>query len=259
MARSCRIEAARAVSALVIRFDHVTKVFGAGPTLVRALSDVTFEVPSGAFWSIMGPSGSGKTSLLHLIAGITPQSGGHVFVDGLDVATLSGEQAAELRRRRVGYIYQAFNLLPYLSVEENVGMPLVLDGAEAQVVRERVAKMLTLLELGGRSRHAASQLSGGEQQRVAIARALVIEPSVLLADEPTGNLDTSTSQVILELISRMNRELGVTVLLVTHDPVCAAYAQHALRLVDGRITQSIVMDDPVNASEPLPVRGGGTS
>ena len=258
MARPCRVEAPRAVSALVIRFDHVTKVFGSGPTTVRAVSDVSFEIPSGAFWSVMGPSGSGKTSLLHLIAGITHPSSGHVFVDGIDVAALGREQTAELRRRKVGYVFQAFNLLSYLSVERNVAMPLVLDGAKAQVVRERVARMLKLLGLEGRRHHTASELSGGEQQRVAIARALVIEPSVLLADEPTGNLDTSASQAILELISRMNSELGVTVLLVTHDPVCTAYAQYALRLVDGRVTQTIPMDDPVDPAKLGPMRVGSS-
>jgi len=238
----------------VIVFERVTKVFGSGPMVVRALHDVSFEVPQGAFLAVMGPSGSGKSTLLHLIAGITRPSAGRVLVDGLDVATLASEEAAELRRRKVGYVFQSFNLLPYLSVEENVAMPLVLDATEVQARRQRVEKMLVLLDLDGRRYHAVSQLSGGEQQRVAIARALVIEPRVLLADEPTGNLDTSASQAILDLISRMNRDLGVTVLLVTHDPVCAAYAQRVFRLVDGRITQTIKMDERLDLGEPLPVR-----
>jgi len=223
----------------VIEFCKVTKVFGAGDTAVPAIQDLSFECGEGAFWAIMGPSGSGKSTVLHMIAGLTPPTSGSVLVEGADVARMTSAQAAVLRRRRIGYILQSFNLMPFLTAAENVGMPLVLDGVKQSEVDRRVGEALELVNMSHRAAHHPSHLSGGEQQRVAIARALVIRPAIVLADEPTGNLDRAGGRAIMDLIQDVNEETRVTVLLVTHDPVFAAYAHRVLRLVDGRFQQDI--------------------
>jgi putative ABC transport system ATP-binding protein len=223
----------------VIEFRHVTKIFGSGETAVRAVNDLSFRFPPGAFWAIMGPSGSGKSTVLHLIAGLTSPTSGSVEVEGVDVARMTSAEAAALRRRRIGYVLQSFNLLPFLTAEENVGMPLVLDGVRQAEVDSRVKEALTLVNMSHRAGHRATHLSGGEQQRVAIARALVIRPAIVLADEPTGNLDRAGGRAIMDLIQEINEQTGVTVLLVTHDPVFAAYSQRVLRLVDGVLQQDI--------------------
>jgi len=232
----------------VIEFKDVTKTFGSAEITVRAVNDLSFTCPSGAFWALMGPSGSGKSTVLHLIAGLTAPSTGSVLVDGDDVAQMNSTQAAALRRRRIGYILQAFNLLPFLTAEENVGMPLVLDGVKQSEVDTRVKEALELVSMSHRAAHHPTHLSGGEQQRVAIARALVIKPSIILADEPTGNLDRAGGRAIMDLIQDVNERIGVTILLVTHDPVFAAYAKKVLRLVDGRLQQD--MDLPEEPSIP---------
>lgn len=227
----------------MIEFRHVTKSFGSGDTTVRAANDLSFVLPQGEFWSIMGPSGSGKSTILHLIAGLTAPTKGSVWVEGENVAEMSAAQAAALRRRHVGYILQAFNLLPFLTAAENVGMPLVLDGVKQSEVDARVADALALVGMSHRASHQPSHLSGGEQQRIAIARALVIRPAILLADEPTGNLDRAAGRTVMELIRDVNERTGVTVLLVTHDPVFAAYANRMIRIVDGALQQDIALDD----------------
>ena len=188
----------------------------------------------------MGPSGSGKSTVLHLIAGLTPPTSGAVLVEGHDVAKMSSEEAAELRRRRVGYVLQTFNLLPFLTAEENVGMPLVLDNLPQQQVDLRVAEALETVKMAHRAKHHPTTLSGGEQQRVAIARALVIKPAIVLADEPTGNLDRANGRAVMDLMADLNDRLNVTILLVTHDPVFAAMAKRVLRLVDGALEQACV-------------------
>jgi putative ABC transport system ATP-binding protein len=225
----------------VIEFRNVTKVFGSGETRVLAINGLSFKLPRGAFWALMGPSGSGKSTVLHLIAGLTPPTTGSVLVEGVDVAGMTATQAAELRRRRIGYVLQSFNLLPFLTAEENVGMPLVLDGVKQSEVDARVADALALVHMGHRAKHHSTQLSGGEQQRVAIARALVIKPAIILADEPTGNLDSASGRAIMDLVHDVNTETGVTVLLVTHDPVFAASCERVLRLVDGRLQQEMTL------------------
>jgi len=225
----------------VIEFRGVTKVFGSGDTRVIAVNDLSLTIPRGSFWALMGPSGSGKSTVLHLIAGLTPPTSGSVLVEGADVATMSSAQAAALRRRRIGYVLQSFNLLPFLTAEENVGMPLVLDGVKQAEIDARVADALTLVHMSQRAKHHPTQLSGGEQQRVAIARALVIKPAIVLADEPTGNVDRAGGRAIMDLIQDVNEETGVTVLLVTHDPVFAAYCQRVLRLVDGGLQQEMAL------------------
>jgi len=225
----------------VIEFRDVTKVFGSGETRVVAVNGLSLTIPRGAFWALMGPSGSGKSTILHLIAGLTPPTSVRVLVEDVDVARMSRKEAAALRRRRIGYVLQSFNLLPFLTAEENVAMPLVLDGVAQNDVDERVAAALAVVDIAHRAKHRPTQLSGGEQQRVAIARALVIKPAIVLADEPTGNLDRASGRAIMDLIGDINAETGVTVLLVTHDPVFAATSHRVLRLVDGALQQDITL------------------
>lgn len=227
----------------MIAFRKVTKTFGSGATTVRAVNDLTFTLPQGQFWTIMGPSGSGKTTVLHLIAGLTLPSSGAVLVGGDDVARMTSAEAAVLRRRRVGYVLQTFNLMPFLTAEQNVGIPLVLDGVRQSAIDARVSKALAMVKMAHRAGHHPSQLSGGEQQRIAIARAMVIEPSIILADEPTGNLDRAAGRAVMDLIQDVNERTGVTVLLVTHDPVFAAYAKRVLRMVDGALEQDMDLTD----------------
>ncbi len=227
----------------MIELRQVTKVFGSGETAVRAVDDLSFACPPAGFWALTGPSGSGKSTVLHLIAGLTPPTNGRVLVDGADVAGMSAAESAALRRRRIGYVLQAFNLLPFLSARENVGMPLVLDGVRQAEVDERVDEALAQVSLKHRAGHHPTHLSGGEQQRLAIARALVIRPAIILADEPTGNLDRVAGRQLMDLIGEINESTGVTVLLVTHDPVFAAYAHRVLRLVDGALRQDMALVD----------------
>jgi putative ABC transport system ATP-binding protein len=227
----------------MIEYRNVTKVFGSGDTAVKAVNHLSFTIERGDFWSLMGPSGAGKSTVLHLIAGLTPPTSGAVLVEGHDVATMSSKEAAELRRRRVGYVLQTFNLLPFLTAEENVGMPLVLDNLPQREVDVRVAEALELVKMGHRAKHHPTTLSGGEQQRVAIARALVIKPAIVLADEPTGNLDRANGRAVMDLMADLNERLSVTILLVTHDPVFAAMAKRVLRLVDGSLEQAMSFDD----------------
>ncbi len=235
----------------MIEFQHVTKVFGSGPTAVKAVDDLSFTITLGDFWALMGPSGSGKSTVLHLLAGLTPPTSGKVFVDGIDVSDVGPSGAAALRRRKIGYVLQTFNLLPFLTASENVGMPLVLDGIKQPIVDERVDAALRLVKMACRANHKPGEMSGGEQQRVAIARALVIEPTIILADEPTGNLDRATGRSIMELIQEVNEATGVTVLMVTHDPVFASRARRVLRLVDGRLDQDMDLDELNEEAEKL--------
>jgi putative ABC transport system ATP-binding protein len=210
---------------------------------VTAVDDLSFTIERGDFWSLMGPSGAGKSTVLHLIAGLTPPTSGAVLVEGRDVARMSSKEAAELRRRRVGYVLQTFNLLPFLSAEQNVAMPLVLDNLPQREVDARVAEALELVKMAHRAKHQPTTLSGGEQQRVAIARALVIQPAIILADEPTGNLDRANGRSVMDLLADLNDRLNVTILLVTHDPVFAAMAKRVLRLVDGALEQAMAFED----------------
>jgi len=235
----------------VIALRQVTKTFGSGTTAVRAVDSLSFTCPAGAFWALMGPSGSGKSTVLHLIAGLTPPTSGQVLVDGADVAAMTPAESAVLRRRRIGYVLQAFNLLPFLTARENVGMPLVLDGVRQSEVDARVDEALARVRMDHRAEHNPPHLSGGEQQRLAIARALVIRPAIVLADEPTGNLDRAAGRQIMDLIHDVNERTGVTVLLVTHDPVLAACAHRVLRLVDGRLRQEMVLVGDRHGQAPL--------
>ena len=219
----------------MIALAGLGKVYGEGETAVHALRDVSLRVAAGEFVAVTGPSGSGKSTLLQLVGGLDVPSAGRVAVEGRDLAQLTDRELTVFRRRRVGFVFQSFNLLPTHTAEENVGLPLRYDGRPAGEVRERVGRALAQVGLLPRRRHRPDQLSGGEQQRVALARALVTEPAVLLADEPTGNLDTVTGAQVLALLEAAHRERGCTVLLVTHDAQAAAAAGRVVTLVDGSL------------------------
>jgi len=228
----------------MIDLRNVVKVFGQAETTVAAVNDLSFQCPSGAFWALMGPSGCGKSTVLHLIAGLTRPTSGRIMLEDADVAAMTPTQTAALRRRKIGYVLQSFNLLPFLTAAENVAMPLVLEGVRQAEVDRRVAEALEMVNMENRAAHRPPHLSGGEQQRIAIARALVIRPAIVLADEPTGNLDRNGGRIIIDLLQDINERTNVTVLLVTHDPVFAAHAQRVLRMVDGRLHQDIDLRDP---------------
>ena len=219
----------------MIRLSHVRKVYHQGRNEVPALDDVSLEVPSGQFLAVMGPSGSGKSTMLHLIGGLEPPTAGEIVVDGHPLSSLDDDDVTLFRRRKIGFVFQFFNLLPTLSAEENVALPLLLDGQRMAAVRPRVVEMLERVGLAHRRTHRPAELSGGEMQRVAVARALVTDPALLLADEPTGNLDTHTGEEILGLIRDAAARNGKTVVLVTHDARAAGHAARIVTLKDGTV------------------------
>ena len=221
----------------ILKVENLTKVYGKGENEVRALNGVSFSVEKGDFVAIIGPSGSGKSTLLHTLGGVDRPTGGKVLVNGQDVYSRSDEQIAVFRRREVGLIYQFYNLIPVLNVEENMSLPVLLDGRN--VNRDRLRELIRELDLVGREKHLPNQLSGGQQQRVAIARSLINNPSILLADEPTGNLDSTTSKEVLHMFKDLNRQQGITVILVTHDPKIAAFTDRAINMADGLICEGI--------------------
>ncbi|MEW5722234.1 MAG: ABC transporter ATP-binding protein [Thermodesulfobacteriota bacterium] len=219
----------------IIEFRSVTKVYGQGHAAVTALVDVDLVIGEGEFAAIMGPSGSGKSTCMNILGCLdTPSSGDYLF-RGISVGGLSRDQRALLRRHYLGFVFQGFNLLNRTSALENVELPLIYRGLSRGERRRLAATALARVNLEDRAHHFASELSGGQQQRTAIARALVSEPSVLLADEPTGNLDSACSREIMELLSVLNRELGLTIVMVTHDENMASYAHRIIRFFDGRI------------------------
>lgn len=218
----------------LIEFDGVSKVFGEGASLVRALDNVDLRIDEGEFVAIMGPSGSGKSTAMNIIGCLDVPSAGQYLFKGLDAGRLDRRGRALLRRRFLGFVFQGFNLIARTSALENVELPLTYRGIAGSERRTKALAALERVGLKDRAQHAPSELSGGQQQRVAIARALVSEPSVLLADEPTGNLDTKTSREIMDLLSDLNRQ-GITVIMVTHEPDMAGYAKRIIRFVDGHI------------------------
>src|SRR2546429_1644228 len=222
----------------MIRLDRVSKQFD-GKRRVVALEDVTLDIPRGEMVSIIGPSGSGKSTLLNLIGGLDRPTSGDVFVDGAALGGLTDDELTRVRRDKIGFIFQFFNLLPTLSCLENVGLPLHLRGWPRRKVDARARELLDLVQLGHRLQHLPDELSGGERQRVAIARALSVYPPILLADEPTGNLDTRTGDDILDLIRDLHRRLQSTVVIVTHDMKVAESCARTIALRDGRIVQDV--------------------
>ena len=215
----------------VLKADHLSKIYGSGENEVRALDDVSFYIQRGEFVAIIGPSGSGKSTLLHILGGVDRPTSGKVWLDGKDIYSQKEEQLAIFRRREVGLIYQFYNLIPVLDVEENITLPVLMDGRP--VNRERLEELLAILNLQDRRKHLPNQLSGGQQQRVAIGRALVTRPALIMADEPTGNLDSKNSQEVLALLQTMSDRYQQTILMITHNKNHASAADRVFRMTDG--------------------------
>jgi putative ABC transport system ATP-binding protein len=239
---------------LAVELRNVTKRYRRGQRDVVALQQLSLTVPRGEFLSIMGPSGSGKSTLLNLIAGLDVTTEGEVIVEGLPVAGMDDDALTDMRRTRVGLIFQFFNLLPNISALANVALPLRAAGVSRRAMLDRAQQALARVGLADRADHRPAELSGGEMQRVAVARALVIEPSTIVADEPTGNLDSIAGEDILRLIRRCNQERGVTVVLVTHSAIAAAYGDRVITLRDGRIVEDVLNRPPrpVGTLRPVP-------
>ena len=223
----------------LLRVEHLCKTYGTGENQVKALDDVSFSVNRGEFVAIIGPSGSGKSTLLHLLGGVDKPTSGKVYVDGCDVYAQNEEKLAIFRRRQVGLIYQFYNLIPVLDVVENMTLPVQLDGQK--VNQKQLGELLDTLGLRGRERHLPNQLSGGQQQRVSIGRALMNAPAVVLADEPTGNLDSKNSQEIVELLRLSNRTYHQTLIVITHDESLALQADRVIAIEDGKIVRDEVI------------------
>ncbi len=236
------------------RAVRATKDYGSGDTAVRALDDVTVDLPAARFTAIMGPSGSGKSTLLHVIAGLDTLTSGQVFVGGTDLATLNDRRLTELRRDRLGFVFQAFNLVPTLTALENITLPASLGGRTVDAAW--LDEVVRTVGLADRLDHRPSELSGGQQQRVAVARALITRPDLVLADEPTGNLDSRSGAEMLQFLSRAVAGLGQTVVMVTHDPVAAGYADGVVFLADGRIVGTLADPTPDAVIDRLKDLGG---
>jgi putative ABC transport system ATP-binding protein len=233
---------AREAGVAAVRARALSKVYGTGEATVRALDGVDVDFTAGAFTAIMGPSGSGKSTLMHLLAGLDTASSGTAFLGGTEITTLDDGALTRLRRDRIGFVFQSFNLLPMFTAEQNITLPLELAGVALE--RAWFDTLVTTLGLGDRLTHRPAELSGGQQQRVAIARALIARPDVVFADEPTGNLDSRAGTEVLSFLRRSVRELGRTVIMVTHDPAAAAYADRVVLLADGRIAGDIADPTP---------------
>lgn len=221
----------------ILRVDNLTKIYGKDSTKVIALDHVSFSVEKGEFVAIVGASGSGKSTLLHLIGGVDRPTSGKVFIDGKDIFSFNDDKLAIFRRRQVGLIYQFYNLIPILNVEENITLPLSLDNR--QIDKERLNEMLNLLGLEKRRSHLPNELSGGQQQRTSIGRALITNPTIILADEPTGNLDSKSSDEIVSLLKKSNKELKQTIIMITHNMEIAKIADRIIKIEDGKIVQEV--------------------
>ena len=235
----------------VLQTTGLRKQYQMGEIMVDALRGVDFVVRQGEFVAIMGPSGAGKSTLLHLMGGLDTPSDGDVVLGGKRLAHLSDDDITIVRRRQVGFVFQFFNLLPTLTAAENVALPLLIDGKRIEEYATRVDELLDLVGLGERRDHRPDQLSGGEQQRVAIARAFVNDPKIVLADEPTGNLDSKSGTVVLELLRRACKELDATVVMVTHDPRAASYADRVVFLRDGRVVRELAPSDEGHSPQEI--------
>jgi putative ABC transport system ATP-binding protein len=220
----------------LVQTQNLTKIYGSGSTVVTALDHVNINIHDGEFVAIMGPSGCGKSTLLHLLGGLDTPSQGDVLIDGASIAEMPDDQLTELRRRRIGFVFQFFNLIPVLSAAENAALPVTLDGVKPADAAAKAQEWLGRFGLADRSASRPDQLSGGQQQRVAIARALVAEPSLILADEPTGNLDRASGNDVVEILEELN-DRGITLIMVTHDPELGSRAKRGIKMVDGRIEE----------------------
>jgi putative ABC transport system ATP-binding protein len=232
------------MSPLVVQ--NVVKRFKQGQATVTALAGISLDVPAGQFLAVMGASGSGKSTLLHLMAALASPDEGKVFINGQDLSALNDRDLTLFRRRQVGLVFQSFNLIPTLSAEENIALPLMLEGRKTSEIDAKVAELMTRLGLTSRRGHRPDALSGGEQQRVAIGRALVTEPAVILADEPTGNLDSANSKAVCELLRDLSLIHNKTIIMVTHEPSVAAYAGEVAVLKDGRLVECFATDGVEN-------------
>jgi putative ABC transport system ATP-binding protein len=242
------------LTAVVAEAVHATKVYGTGDTSVRALDGVDVEFPSRRFTAIMGPSGSGKSTLMHCLAGLDTLTSGQVFVDGVELGQLSDRELTRLRRERLGFVFQAYNLVPTLTAAENISLPSALAGRRPD--REWLDTVIDAVGLRDRLTHRPSELSGGQQQRVAVARALASRPALVFADEPTGNLDSRAGAEILGFLRRAVSDLGQTIVMVTHDPVAASYADAVVFLADGRIVGHLEAPSPQTVLDQLKALGG---
>jgi putative ABC transport system ATP-binding protein len=220
----------------MIRLESLQRVFRVGGQTVRALDDVNLEVDDGDYLAVMGPSGSGKSTLLNIIGLLDRPTGGRYLLDRRDVTTLSDEEQASVRRENIGFVFQSYHLVPRLNAAQNVELPLVLAGVEPAERKAKVAAMLDALQLSNRAGHRPDQLSGGQRQRVAIARAMTMDPTMILADEPTGNLDRASGSEVIDILETLNRERGITLIVVTHDPELGGRASSQIAMVDGRIS-----------------------
>jgi putative ABC transport system ATP-binding protein len=232
----------------IVETHNLSKIYGAGEVAVTALDRVSISVEPGEFVAVMGPSGCGKSTLLHLLGGLDSASDGSVLVDGQDLAGMKDEDLTRLRRRKIGFVFQFFNLIPVLTALENVALPITLDGAKQAQARTRAGEWLTRLGMAERMDHRPDQLSGGQQQRVAIARALVADPDLILADEPTGNLDTHAGDEIAETLRQVSKQWGRAVVMVTHDPRIAAYADRIIFLKDGKVNDQTILETRRNGN-----------
>lgn len=221
----------------ILKVDNLTKIYGKDSTKVVALDHISFSVEKGEFVAIVGASGSGKSTLLHLIGGVDRPTSGKVFIDGKDIFNFNDDKLAIFRRRQVGLIYQFYNLIPILNVEENITLPLSLDNRE--VDKERLNDLLKLLGLQNRKNHLPNELSGGQQQRTSIGRALITNPTIILADEPTGNLDSKSSDEIVALLKKSNKELNQTIIMITHNMEIAKVADRIIKIEDGKIVEEV--------------------
>lgn len=226
----------------IISTSNLTKIYGSGSTAVTALDHVSLKIDPGDFVAVMGPSGCGKSTLLHLMGGLDKATEGTVTVDGQNLNDLDDDSLTELRRRKMGFVFQFYNLIPVLTALENAALPVTLDGLKPAEAQKRAAEWLSRFGLSNRIGHRPDQLSNGQQQRVAIARALVAEPQLILADEPTGNLDTKSSDEIAGLLRQVSKEFGRAVVMVTHDPRIAAYADRIIFLKDGKVAEETVLE-----------------
>ncbi|GAE34462.1 ABC transporter ATP-binding protein [Halalkalibacter akibai] len=223
----------------ILKIENLSKVYGKGDTAVKALDNVSFSVKKGEFVAIIGPSGSGKSTLLHLLGGVDQPTNGKVFVDNTDIYALNETQLAIFRRRQIGLIYQFYNLIPILTVEENITLPLLLD--EHQVDQKQLSDIVEILNLTNRLTHLPNQLSGGQQQRVSIGRALISNPAIILADEPTGNLDSKNSSEIMDLLKMFNKTFNQTLIVITHDEQIALQADRVIAIEDGKLARDEVI------------------
>lgn len=223
------------VGRIAVEGKHIIKDFQIGSTTTKVLRDISLQVMQGGFVSIMGPSGSGKSTLLYILGGLDTPTGGHVFLNGTDISRFGDEKMSRIRRQKIGFVFQFYNLIPNLNVEENIMLPLLLDGKKMSSYKKQIHQILEIVGLSERRKHTPRELSGGQQQRVAIARALIGNPEILFADEPTGNLDSRTGAGIMNLLREINRTTGQTIIMVTHSPEAAKSSSRVITVQDGII------------------------